>query len=177
MGRGVCAAAIDMSALQYKLLLEESQKRTTLVQYQDRIGILLLASNEGGGHSNSHIQRTLGISYNTVKAWRKKWTSNYSKILMLEENKEDLISDKHLLMNMLSILKDEQRSGCPRRISLSQEQQIVALACQKPIDFGIEMTTWTYAMLAHVAMTKGIIDSISSRYVGILLKKTANTTA
>ena len=175
---GVAAAsAISMSARQYKLLLGEKQKRTTLVQYQDRIGILLLASTQGGGHSNCHIQRTLGISYNTVKSWRKKWMLNYPKLLALEENKEEQISDKELLMSMLNILKDEQRSGCPRRISLAQEQQIVALACQKPIDFGVEMTTWTHELLAHVAMTKGIIDSISPRYVGMFLKKAANPTA
>ncbi|TAG96581.1 MAG: helix-turn-helix domain-containing protein [Sphingobacteriales bacterium] len=68
-------------------------------------------------------------------------------------------------------LDDLPRSGAPKRISLSQEQQIVALACEKPRDHGVEMTNWTHEMLARVAISKGILESISSRYVGEILKK------
>ena len=75
------------------------------------------------------------------------------------------------MVKILSYLEDAPRSGAPKIFTLAQTQQIVALACQKPTEHGIEMTTWTHEMLAHIAISKGIVDTISSRYVGILLKK------
>ena len=72
---------------------------------------------------------------------------------------------------MLDLLSDRPRSGTPRRITLSQRQQIVALACQAPEDFGIEMTQWNRAALAQVAADKGLVDTISPRYVSVVLKK------
>ncbi len=73
---------------------------------------------------------------------------------------------------MLALLRDRPRSGAPRRITLSQRQQIVALACEAPEDFGIEMTQWNREALAQeVAVDKGIVETISPRYVSVVLKK------
>ena len=81
------------------------------------------------------------------------------------------VSDRELLSKMLEILSDLPRSGHPKRITLEQEQQIVAVACRKPKEFGIAMTQWNREMLAHVAMAEGIVDQISPRYVSEILKK------
>jgi transposase len=90
----------------------------------------------------------------------------------LEEGVDgDLVSDSELLGEMLKRLDDLPRSGTPKRITLAQEQQIVALACKKPEDYGIEMTTWTLKMLSKVAVERGILESISPRYVAEILKK------
>lgn len=181
MGRGQAPApAIPMSHRQYDLLLAESRKRTLQRQYCERIEILLRASNlwVGGSENNAQIKRTMGISLNTVKLWRKRWTDFYAQLLVFEQGKDGTgVSDQILLQQMLTCLEDLPRSGHPKEITLAQEHQIVALACRKPSDFGIEMTTWTQQMLAHVAITQQIVSSISPRYVGTILKKKPTKTS
>jgi len=81
------------------------------------------------------------------------------------------VSDSELLQKMLAILTDEPRSGPPIRISLTEKQQLVALACKKPEDFGVPLTQWNREMLAKVAMAEGIVEKISPRYVSEILKK------
>ena len=169
------APALVLSPRPRRLLEQEVSKRTTLRQYTDRISILLLGND---GHSNNKISRDLGISLNTVKSWRKRWGAVYGELLAIEAAAvEKPLSDSELLKAILMRLKDLPRSGTPKRITLSQEQQIVALACSKPSDYGLEMTTWTFAMLAQIAVSCGIIKSISPRYVWEILKKMQVATA
>ncbi len=119
----------------------------------------------------------MDVTYNTVKTWRLRWTRIYPAILTYAEGPTgEGVSDSALMAKVLSYLEDTPRSGAPKIFTLSQTQQIVALACQKPTEHGIEMTTWTHEMLAHVAMSKGIVKTISSRYVGVLLKKKPTST-
>lgn len=58
----------------------------------------------------------------------------------------------------MEVLSDYSRSGAPIRISLEEKQQLVALACKKPQDFGIPITPWNREMLAKVAMAEGIVE-------------------
>jgi putative transposase len=176
MGRGKPpAAAIAMSERQQRLLETESRKRTTLRQYEQRIAILLRASK---GQSNAEIKRALGLSLETVKTWRKRWNDNYSRLLSFEQGQQGQgVSDSELLKHMLLTLKDSPRSGSPHSISLTQKQQIVALACRKPSDFNLPYTTWSHPLLAQVAIQEGIVPRISSRYIGTILKKAALATA
>lgn len=175
MDRGQAPApAIPMSQRHYDLFLAESRKRTVQRQYSERIEILLRASNfrTGASENNAQIKRAMGISLNTVKSWRKRWIDFYAQLLVFEQGKDGTgVSDQILLQQMLTCLEDLPRSGHPKEITLSQEQQIVALACRKPSEYGIEMTTWTHQMLARVAIAQQIVSSISPRYVGTILKK------
>ena len=173
MSRGKPAApAIEMNDGIFNLLVEERRKRTIKRHHLERIDILTRASHQGGGRSNGQVVRDLSVSYNTVKTWRARWTTFYPAILAVEKGATgEGASDGALMVKILSYLEDAPRSGAPKTFTLSQTQQIVALACQKPADHGIEMTTWTHEMLARVAMSKGIVERISSRYVGVLLKK------
>jgi Homeodomain-like domain len=168
-------AALTMSPRHRRLLEQEVHKRTTLRQYTDRISILLLGND---GQSNNQISRDLGVALNTVKVWRARWVSALPELLALESAATDKpLSDFDLLQAMLKHLNDLPRSGTTKRITLAQEEQIVALACSKPTDHGLEMTTWTFAMLAQTAISCGIIKSISPRYVWEILKKVQVTTA
>ncbi len=170
MGRGKPPApAIRMSQRHHKLLKKESSRHKIAHQLKTRISILLLASQ---GQSHAGIKRALGVSVNTIKQWRSRWEEGYESLLEFELGKSgEGVSDKELLGRMISVLRDKPRSGTPKRITLSQEQQIVALACEKPEDYGIEMTQWNREMLAHVAKSKGIVETISPRYISEILKK------
>lgn len=176
MSRGQAPAkAITMTKIQREFLKELASKHTTPQQVAKRSRILLFANQ---GKSNSEVKRMMGVSLNTVKQWRKRWESNQSSLTKYEQEVESgQASQLAYHRAMIGVLKDKPRPGTPKTISLSQEKQIVALACEKPIDFGIEMTTWTHEMLAHVAITKGIIESISSRQVGRILKNKPHPTS
>ncbi len=50
------------------------------------------------------------------------------------------LSQHDYLQQLLSHLVDNPRSGAPKQISLEEQQQIVALASEKPADYGVEMT-------------------------------------
>lgn len=163
------AAALEMRERHKKLLLQLSRQHSTAQQIAKRARILLMASD---GMSNAQIHRDLAVAYNTVLSWRKRWLSNYKSLLQFEKGPEgDGVSDKELRDRLLELLKDESRSGAPKVFTLSQRQQIVALACKKPGDFGIEMTDWTYEMLAKTAIAQGIVEHISGAWLGVILKK------
>lgn len=169
MGKGKPAPALLMSVRQRHLLEAESRKRTTLQQYHQRILIVLYGQE---GKSNSWVSGHLGISLNTVKSWRSRWVSQYSSLLDYEKGGQgEGVNDTELLGAMLAVLSDLPRSGVPARITLAQKQQIVALACEKPDTYGVQMTDWSHEMLVKVVIAQGIVDTISRRHLGGILKK------
>lgn len=164
---------LKMTARQYRLLEAKSKKHKTGNQQVKRIKILLKGSK---GQSNWSISRELDISVKTVKSWRDKWDLAYEKLLIYEEGKSgEGVSDKELLEAMMNVLKDKPRSGKPPVFTLSEKQQIVALACRKPSEYGLPQTRWTHEMLANIAQAEKIVESISPRYVGEILKKSGGT--
>lgn len=163
------APALAIQPRQLALLQAYNHRRNIPNHYKIRSSIILLACR---GQANKQVSRQLGISNNTVKSWRKRWQQHYAELCAFEKGMDNEgVSDKELLDKMLSILSDIPRSGKPKRITLAQEQQIVALACEKPEDYGIPMTQWNREMLAHVAKTIGIVETISPRYISDILKK------
>ena len=168
------ARALPMSATLRSILTQLNVNHSTGQQMVKRIRILLLGSE---GMNNSQITRELSISYKTVLTWRKRWLSAYDSLLTFEnavlEGKEKRSS---LLQEIKTFLKDQPRSGTPKTFTLAQRQQIVALCCEDPIDYGLVMTDWTHEMLAKVAVSKGIVSSISPSHLGKILKKSAPAT-
>ena len=175
MGRGQApASAISMTLMQRNLLEEIALKHSTPQQKAKRANILILANQ---GYSNAHVKREVGVSLNTVKQWRKRWLSSSEELTKYENYfNQGEFSLLDYRKRIIELLTDKARSGAPKTITLSQEQQIVALACEEPVDHQIEMSNWTHEMLAHVAISKGIIVSISSRQVGRILKKKPTST-
>ena len=169
MSRGSApASAILMSQRHYELFSQEQRKRSISRQNYSRIRILLRASE---GQSNKQIAREEGISLNTVKAWRSRWERGHQQLLEFEKGLSGQgVNDFQLRQKMLELISDQPRSGAPAYISMAQKQQIVALACEDPEDYGQVMTDWTHQALAKAAVHQGIVESISAGYVGRLLK-------
>ena len=170
MGRGKPPApALLISARQYKILEKASSKQTISHREKIRFAIILQASQ---GESNSQISRNLSISINKVKRWRRRWALEWETLNIYESGTEDKqVKDHELLARMQEILSDQPRSGTPKRITMSQEKQIITVACEKPEKYGIEMTQWNRDMLAKVVTEQGIVDTISPRYISVILKK------
>jgi transposase len=170
MRKDLWAIPLTVNGHLQAILKKEFRKVKTAEFFKKRLGIIILGIE---GWSNSHISKELGISRPTVIKWRSRWEESYAELCAYASQ----VSDKNLgnfklRVKIKDILSDEPRSGAPKRISLAEEQQISALATQKPEDHGIPMTQWTHQMLAHVAMAKGLVNTISSRHVGNILKKT-----
>lgn len=119
---------------------------------------IILAADEG--KNNRQIMHEIGISLNTVRLWRSRWklweTTPLSELSALER------------------LEDAPRAGAPARITADQRCQIEQLACQKPEKTGRPITHWTNRELADEIIKQGIVETISPRHVGRLLKRSGN---
>jgi len=122
-----------------------------------RAKIILMADQ---GVKRMAIAWELGIAQeNVVTTWIKRWLA---------------LSDQ----SVAERLQDLPRSGAPDTFTPEQLCQIVAMACEKPEQYGRPITHWTNRELADEAIKQGIVESISASYVGELLKKTTyNRTA
>jgi len=169
------AKAIKISNRQLSLLEQYHNKVTISVREQLRTGVIIQA---GKGVANKTAARNLGTTNNLVKRWRKRWSEAYEELSVFEQGSlGEGVSDTILLEKMLEILSDRYRSGTPKVITLEQERQIVALACEAPSNYGIPITQWNRELLRKVILEKKIVEKISPRYVSVILKKGEVATA
>lgn len=158
------------SSLNQKEALEYLLNRhSTAQQLAKRATIIRLLQQN---YRITAISREVGVTLNTVKKWRGRWINAQEELIKFESHLSSAqISIQDFRKFIQSILSDLPRSGTPKKITLAQEQQIVAIACDEPAHHGIPITDWTYETLAQVAIAKQIIDTISPRQVGRVLKK------
>ena len=116
---------------------------------------IILAADQG--KSNSHIVRELGVSMNTVRLWRSRWTL-FESVPLTELKAEER-------------LEDRPRPGCPVRITADQRCQIEKLACEQPEKSGRPISHWTNREIAEEIKKRGIVEEISVRHTGRLLKR------
>jgi putative transposase len=139
--------------------LERLVHRHTTSQQIALRGRMILAAAEGA--NNSQIARHLGVDYETVSRWRRRWIGLQAAAL------EDLpVEDR---------LTDAPRPGRPAQITAEQTCQIVAFACEQPTERPI--SHWTGRELAEAVVQRGIVPQISGRHAKRLLKRgTSNRT-
>ncbi len=157
---------LEMSKMQYDVIYQIATRPSTTLKVSKRAHILLSGYE---GQPYSMISKRLGVHLNTVKFWQKRWISNEEKLSQLE-----VVSDFMKAINLF--FKDLPRSGKPKKFTVSQEKQIIALACDQPSNHDIEMTDWSHEMLAKTAQAKEIVESIFPAQVGRILKNRATPT-
>ena len=126
-------------------------RHRTSQQIALRASIVLLADE---GHNHRKIARALRISREMARLWRERW-------LMLSEKDIEVVER----------LQDAERSGAPARFNLEQILQLFAIACEKPATYGRPLSHWTARELADEMVKQGIVERISPRHVGRLLKE------
>ena len=127
-----------------------------------RARIVLAAAD---GANNHQIARQLEVSVDMVRRWRERW------IALGAASVEELPVEERLT--------DAPRPGKPRTITPEQVCQIIALACESPQDSAQRpISQWTGgAEIADEIERRGIVESISPRHAGRLLKRgTSNRT-
>ena len=119
-----------------------------------RARIVLLA---GDGWNNLQIARELGVDDETPGKWRRRWL----------ECAEVPLKD----LRVAKRLADAPKPGAPPKFTPEQICQIIALACEKPTDCERPISHWSHSELADEIMRRGIVQSISPRHAGRLLKR------
>jgi putative transposase len=132
---------------------------TTGQQLALRARIVLLA---GDGWNNLQIARELGVDDETPGQWRRRWLQFQD--VPLEE------------VGVAKRLADAPKPGAPPKFTPEQICQMIALACEKPADCGRPVSQWSHSELADEIVRRGIVESISPRHAGRLLKRSRSQT-
>src|SRR6266851_9105077 len=133
--------------------LERLVRRHSTGQQMALRGRIILEAN--ADKNNSQIARELGVSVETVRAWRKRWLA-----LQAVARADLKVEDR---------LRDVPRPGRRSQISAEQVCQLIAMGCEQPKERPISQ--WTGREIADEAMARGIIKQISPRHAARLLKK------
>ncbi len=115
-----------------------------------------------------HVQlvaQDLSCNWDTARKWIKRWESETPKIL--EAWSEEGFNPENAVYG---IFQDAPRSGPKPKYTQEQVAGMVAIACQKPEDFGRPITNWTYRELAEELVKQGIVDSIPESTLRFFLK-------
>jgi transposase len=132
---------------------------TTAQQVALRARIVLLA---GDGWNNLQIARELGVDDETPGHWRRRWLE--FRDVPLEE------------VSVANRLADAPKPGAPAKFTPEQVCQIIALACERPVDSDRPISQWSHRELADEIVRRGIVVSISPRHAGRLLKSSRSQT-
>ena len=127
---------------------------TTGQQLAVRARIVLAA---GDGLNNSEIARWLDLDDETPGQWRGRWLA--FRDVPLET------------VSVAERLADAPRCGAPARFTPEQVCQIIALACERPADSNRPISQWSHRELADEIVRRGIVERISPRHAGRLLKR------
>jgi len=128
-----------------------------------RARIILLASQET---TNQAISKEVGLHYNNVAIWRKRFSQALPALSEVETN-----TPEKLETEIKQLLTDKQRSGHPTVFTSEQVMKIINLACCKPEDYGYEVSQWSLSLLVTEIEKQGIAEHISEKTVSRFLKK------
>jgi putative transposase len=150
--RGPQPDPINFSQREWEELERLIHRHTTSQQSALR-GRMIVAAAEGA--NNSQIARHLGVDYETLSHWRRRWVGLQAAAL------EDLPVE--------DCLTDAPRPGRPAQITAEQTCQIVALACAQPT--GRPLSQWTGRELAEAVVQRGLVPQLSGCHAKRLLKR------
>ena len=167
--RGPQPVSIELTERQ-RTILEEMVRSRRRPHDEVQRASLILQSAEGS--RNRHIAAVLGISDFTVRLWRLRWAKAAAQLAVVEgEAPEETI--RGLIQQ---VLYDAPRGGRPATFTPEQLCQIVALACEAPVDSGRPVSHGTPWALANEAIKRGIVSSISPRSISRFLKRSGPQT-
>ena len=151
--RGPKPPTVTLSVSQREALESLIRRHSSSQQTALRARIVLAAAD---GLNNSQVARTLDVSIPTARAWRDRWVGLQA------------VPDDDL--DAADRLADAPRPGRPPRITAEQVCRVVALACEAPATSGRPITHRTGREVADEIIKRGIVDRISPRHAGRLLK-------
>ena len=154
---GPAPRSISVSAQQRRVLEGILRRETSTQQLARRARTILLAV----GSNNVPVARRVGVSDETVRAWRQRWAEAGAALLAAEAEG----GDGALEMVVRGILADEPQSGAPAIFTPEQVCAIVAVACEPPAASERPIGHWTPRELADEAVKRGIVAAMSPQSV------------
>ncbi len=133
------AHQIVLCAGQRRLLLARARRASGEHRDVLRARIVLAAA---GGASNAAIARSLGVTDDTVRKWRRRFSQHG-----------------------LDGLADRSRPGRRRRFAATVVAEVKALACELPADSDTPLARWSCPELAAEAISRRIVTSVSASTV------------
>ena len=155
---------VQMTARQ-RACLEQIARRQTSTQRLVRRAKILLALETGA--NQCQVMRQMHLNRGTVQVWCRRWCALAAK---LEQREADEGSDKALTTVIVEALTDHPRSGTPATFTPEQIVQMVAVACEDPMDSGRPVSHWTPREVAEEVRKRRLVETISTRSVGRFLK-------
>jgi putative transposase len=152
--RGPKPVPIELSGEERQALEALVRRKSTGQQVALRARMILAAAE---GLNNAQIGRQLGVEADTVRLWRGRWRA-WQAVALAE-------------LSAAERLADAPRPGAPARITAEQICRLVALACEAPSASGRPISQWTGREIADEVVRRGIVEWISPRHAGRLLKK------
>lgn len=163
--RGPKPTQVAVSEKQEKFLTQIASGRQSAKNLSTRASIILQCREYG--RRNQQIADDLGVNYQMVRFWRKRWLDGYDQ-LIAQETEEKNHDYKQILIEFLS---DRPRSGVPPTFTPEQVCQIIALSCELPSLSDRPISHWTPRELADEAIKRGIVETISATQVRSFLKR------
>jgi putative transposase len=117
---------------------------------------IVLASAQG--LNNAQVARELAVSLDAARLWRRRWL-------------ETAPADPEAPLDVAVRLQDLPRPGAPGRFTAEQFCQLIAMGCEIPEGSDRPISHWTPREMADEAQKRGIVDQISPRHAGRLLKR------
>jgi putative transposase len=145
------ATQIDLSESEHQELAQLLRRTSTPQQVALRAKIILRAAE---GSSNGKIAKELGMSIEMSRLWRRRWRELSAREVAVGER-----------------LKDAPRPGSPGNFTMEQITQLYAIACSPPEQYGRPLSHWSARELALEMVEQSVVESISERHVGRLLKE------
>jgi putative transposase len=146
----IILAPVELQALEALLRQHSSPQQLVL-----RARIVLACAQE---LNNAQVARELGVSIDAARLWRRRWL-------------ETAPADPEGAPDVAARLHDGPRPGAPGRFTAEQFCQLIAMGCEIPAGSDRPISHWTPREIADEAQKRGIVDHISPRHVGRLLKR------
>jgi len=152
--RGPKPPAVALTAAERAALAALVRAHQTPQQLAVRARIILAAAD---GANNTEVARRLGIEADTARLWRTRWLGTGA--------------GPPGELSAVERLEDAPRPGGPCRITAEQVCRLTALACEAPAASDRPLSHWSGRELADEAIKRGIVDRLSPRHAGRLLKR------
>lgn len=162
MGKKIAVVIPELPESIQTILCGYSKQRNITASLKQRSTIILLAAE---GYQNQEISRQVGLHYNNVAIWRKRFAEALPRLKEIENEHPEELEEE-----ICKILSDEAGRGRKKKFTQEQITKIIDLACKSPMDFGYEVSHWSLPMLVKEVKKQGIAEQISVGAVYSFLK-------
>lgn len=160
------AAKVIVTEKQYAILKKFADARTSEVSLSKRSRIILLAFE---GKNNEAIEQEVGLQHDAVGVWRRRWRDNWQRLISIECAEQPHVLEREIR----TLLSDQPRTGRKPTITPEQQAAIFKKACEDPKDSDRPIANWTHRELSCQMIVDGVLNAISGRWIGKLLRRAA----